>query len=321
MNRITKATKTGAWAAACFLLLILPAAAAETPPSASAALCKSGFSSKSEKVASGIELISASCEAPLFKAFITKISLTSAGYEIITTPPKLFFSEVEQFGKKTGSLVATNGGFYGKGHGGWFMSYGKEMGKFIDNEYTSVLGVGKNKNGKIKAEIFPPEHIMPKGGGAPDWIFHGLTGIPLMLHDGKIISTLPSDNFIKPPEKPGPSMWEERHPRTGVGFSKDGSQMLLVVVDGRQKSWSKGLRIKEFAQLFKQFGTWNALNLDGGCSSAMYVNNGKGLVSSPCQPKGKVRLVATHFAVVPLKKVKTVSKIFMLPGRLLQTLL
>jgi hypothetical protein len=60
------------------------------------------------------------------------------------------------------------------------------------------------------------------------------------------------------------------HPRTAIGLDRDTGQLLLVVVDGRQ-DFSRGLTMKEMAQLFQRLGAEDALNLDGGGSSIMLV--------------------------------------------------
>lgn len=57
-------------------------------------------------------------------------------------------------------------------------------------------------------------------------------------------------------------------PRTAVGFSQDGKKMFLAVVDGRQVD-SRGMTFKEMAELMKEYGAFNVLNLDGGGSSTM----------------------------------------------------
>ena len=54
--------------------------------------------------------------------------------------------------------------------------------------------------------------------------------------------------------------------------------MVFAVVDGRQED-SHGLTLTEFAELLVKFGVQNAINLDGGGSSALYVNDG--VVNSP----------------------------------------
>lgn len=173
------------------LLIWLAAAPDAARGEGTPSLCKSGFKTSTENVADGVDLVSESCDSPLYKAFIAKISLKGAKHEIITTPVKLHYSELATFAQETGSVLATNGGFFGPEHGGWFMSFGKESGKFTDDENTSVLAFGKNEGGKIRVEIFPPEHVMPKGGGAPSWIVHGLTGMPILVKNGVINTVYP----------------------------------------------------------------------------------------------------------------------------------
>ncbi|MBX9927844.1 MAG: phosphodiester glycosidase family protein [Gemmatimonadaceae bacterium] len=75
-----------------------------------------------------------------------------------------------------------------------------------------------------------------------------------------------------------PAFSAARHPRTGVGFSRDSSTILLVTVDGRRKS-SVGMSLAEFAALFERLGASEAMNLDGGGSTAMVV--GGTLVNLP----------------------------------------
>lgn len=65
----------------------------------------------------------------------------------------------------------------------------------------------------------------------------------------------------------GASFAPVRHPRTAVGLAHDGREMILVVVDGRQKPYSDGMTLRELAELFRSLGASQALNLDGGGSS------------------------------------------------------
>ncbi len=65
--------------------------------------------------------------------------------------------------------------------------------------------------------------------------------------------------------------WDERHPRTCIGFSADSSKVYFVVIDGRSTS-STGVTLSEAAGVFLGLGAVNAVNLDGGGSSCMVVN-------------------------------------------------
>jgi hypothetical protein len=62
-----------------------------------------------------------------------------------------------------------------------------------------------------------------------------------------------------------------RHPRTGIGFSRDSTTLFLVTVDGRQES-SSGMSLVEFAELMRSIGVFEGLNLDGGGSTTMVIN-------------------------------------------------
>lgn len=62
-----------------------------------------------------------------------------------------------------------------------------------------------------------------------------------------------------------------RHPRTAAGIADDGRRLLLVTVDGRQPGWSVGMRLDELGRLLLALGAQDAINLDGGGSTAMVV--------------------------------------------------
>jgi exopolysaccharide biosynthesis protein len=64
--------------------------------------------------------------------------------------------------------------------------------------------------------------------------------------------------------------FNDKHPRTAMGYTKDG-KLIILVVEGRNKNAGGATLIQE-AQIFKDLGCWEALNLDGGGSSCMLVN-------------------------------------------------
>lgn len=60
-----------------------------------------------------------------------------------------------------------------------------------------------------------------------------------------------------------------RHPRTGIGISRDREKIWLLVVDGRQPNVSVGMSLPEMSSFLEQLGAWEAYNLDGGGSTTM----------------------------------------------------
>jgi len=92
-----------------------------------------------------------------------------------------------------------------------------------------------------------------------------------------------------------------RHPRTAIGIANNGKRLLLVVVDGRRKPYSDGMTLRELATLMLALGARDALNLDGGGSTTMVVENPKSgkleIANRPSDPTGE-RPVGDALAVV-----------------------
>jgi len=118
-----------------------------------------------------------------------------------------------------------------------------------------------------------------------------LRSSPGLLHDFKELVG-GSDNIILLNGERGEGD-DLFNPRTGMGISKDKTKVYMMVVDGRQTN-SKGATMKDFGEIFRAVGAWNAVNLDGGGSSVMVVNDK--MVNSPSD--GAVRAVGNGVLVV-----------------------
>jgi hypothetical protein len=102
-------------------------------------------------------------------------------------------------------------------------------------------------------------------------------GGPVLVRDGK------------------PTGWTSRpirHPRTAVGF--DDEHLYLFVVDGRQEGLSAGMNYPELAETLIELGCEQAMNLDGGGSSTLWL--GGQVVNSPSD--GMERRVANSLIVI-----------------------
>lgn len=92
-----------------------------------------------------------------------------------------------------------------------------------------------------------------------------------------------------------PAFAAVRHPRTAVGYDSRSGTVWLVVVDGRQPSHSNGMTLPELASLFEALGADEAINFDGGGSTALVV--GSVAVNRPSEPSGE-RPVANGLALI-----------------------
>jgi hypothetical protein len=100
-------------------------------------------------------------------------------------------------------------------------------------------------------------------------------GFPVLVRDSVEVEGLDAAG--------GANFGPVRHPRTIVGLAANGRRILLVVVDGRQPGVSAGMTLRESAALMRALGAREAINLDGGGSSAMVLR----------EPDGTMRLLNT----------------------------
>ena len=100
---------------------------------------------------------------------------------------------------------------------------------------------------------------------------------PQIIKSGKIAITHVQERM---PE----SFATERHPRTAVGKTADGL-LLMVTVDGRQPKISVGMSLYSLANLLLELSAVEAINLDGGGSTTMVVNDR--VVNSPSDQTGE----------------------------------
>ena len=86
-----------------------------------------------------------------------------------------------------------------------------------------------------------------------------------------------------------------RHPRTAVAYDPEAGRLWVMVVDGRQGSYSSGMTLAEMTAALSATDAAEALNLDGGGSSVM-VARGR-IMSRPSDEQGE-RAVRNALAVV-----------------------
>lgn len=64
---------------------------------------------------------------------------------------------------------------------------------------------------------------------------------------------------------------EDKHPRTAMGYTKNGD-LILLVIEGRFPGKAEGATLVQEAKMLQQAGCVEALNLDGGGSSCLLIN-------------------------------------------------
>lgn len=112
----------------------------------------------------------------------------------------------------------------------------------------------------------------------PEWdnVNHIISGGPYLIKKGQV--------YVDMTEQKLGSIGG-RNPRTAVGYTAD-NNLIIVTVDGRESS-SVGMTLFELANFMKSLGCYNAMNLDGGGSTVLYIN---GRVVNHPQVQGGIAL-------------------------------
>jgi Phosphodiester glycosidase len=148
------------------------------------------------------------------------------------------------------------------------------------------------------AGLGAPVELDPRLGARPTGDVPGdiAGGGPRLLAAGRVRVRSSAEGFapLSAPWFHG-SFVAARHPRTLAGV-RAGGTLLLVTVDGRRPGWSAGVTLNEAARVMRSLGARDALNLDGGGSTAMAVRGRA--VSRPSDLTGE-RPVSDALVVLP----------------------
>ena len=222
---------------------------------------------------------------------IVRINVARGGIRPLVTPPDRPKSDqpynartTSEFAKKFKLQLAINGG----GFRPWYdykLFYFPHSG-----DKVSPLGTTISENFSFNASEDQELPLLMFGGTRPVEIGYiaskaeyAVSGTRLLVDNGEITEGLDSRKLA---------------PRTTAGVDKKGQTLIIVIVDGRQSGYSKGITLKEIAQILLENGAERALELDGGGSSTLVLNrDGNPVVlNSPVHRgiPGIERPVATH---------------------------
>ena len=186
-------------------------------------------------------------------------------------------SEMKQtslISKENQALASINGSFYNmkEGFSVCYLGKGKEVVDTTENHLfarcTGAVYVHKNKT-KIMPWNKEIESNYKQKKGAT------LGSGPLLIHKGKDVWNDEKDTFNK-----------TKHPRSAIFITKD-KKTVFITVDGRRQGNATGVSIAELTHLIRILGGHDALNLDGGGSTTLWMEGApeNGVLNSPSDNK------------------------------------
>lgn len=162
--------------------------------------------------------------------------------------------------KMVGAVFAINGDYYGFRERGIIIRDG-----VLFRDKGARPGLAMYLDGTMRIydeEATTGEQLIADG------VWNTVSFGPALVDDGKMVEGIGS---VEIDTNIGNHSIQGRNPRTGIGMIAP-NHFLFIVVDGRSRSHSLGLRMEDFAQLFIDRGATVAYNLDGGGSATMYFN-------------------------------------------------
>ncbi len=216
---------------------------------------------------------------------VVVVDLASPGVRIRATRPADRGTTVSSFAEAYGCQVATNGDFFAGGYVplGLAMGGSEFWAGTTDGAEESFFGFAADKT----VTVSPPWDVVPAlDRGLVDVV----SGRELVTIDGAAADYVAGNPDV--------------HPRTALGVDATGERLFLAVVDGRS-AVSVGMTLFQLGALMADVGAWQAINLDGGGSSALQVAAEGGIVNTPSD--GGQRVVANHLGVAVLRFAATVE--------------
>ena len=167
---------------------------------------------------------------------------------------------ISQLSAENQALASINGSFYNmqKGNSVCYLRLGKEVVDTTTTREFKLRVTGAVYTHKKKLRIVPwsreTEAKYKKKKG------NVLASGPLLMEDGETCSWEMCDS----------SFVATKHPRSAIFTTKD-KKTVLITVDGRSKGNAIGVSIPELAHLIRILNGKDALNLDGGGSTTLWM--------------------------------------------------
>jgi len=193
-----------------------------------------------------------------------RLALASAGDSLKTT---------SWFGKNHEALVALNGTFFDVKKGG-SVDFIKIDGTVFDSTKTTP-GKPLAEHQQAALTIQRNRLDIAYGGNRPGWetslpVENVMVSGPFLLENNAAHALLKN------------AFNDNRHPRSALGTGPR-RRLLLVTVDGRHAN-AAGMNLHELTALLRWLGCRDALNLDGGGSTTLWLRD-HGVVNYPSDSK------------------------------------
>jgi hypothetical protein len=248
----------------------------------------------------GVRLIHSKSTVPRqVDMWIVEIDMSAPGLDFFATPSNGALpgettpQTTRSFVTQVGAQLGVNASFFESAGGGQFNVQGLSVSNGdAYSEFQPARLVALNVSAANVATIIQATGTSGLSHTPPTSLYNAVGGDARLVANG--VNVANSGNTAI-------------HPRTAAGVTADG-KLLLFTVDGRNVGHSEGLTITEMANILIRWGARDAINLDGGGSTTLVMDNPATSSNDPQVTNfpsdllpsglpGKERAVANSFAV------------------------
>jgi len=216
---------------------------------------------KEKKVARGVKLKHYWFDHSLFGASqnitILEVKMNGSNRIDVVADPKVL-KLTSSFGREANAIAGVNGTYFNMKNGGssWYV---RVDGRTVDSNWV----VRKERNFRERCAL------VCNGDRLSIEAWDGTAGWEKQLQGEDVMASGPL-MLLNKQRIPNDTVKfnTDRHPRTAVAVK--GNRLLLITVDGRNNK-AAGMSIPELASFVKWLGADDAMNLDGGGSTTMWV--------------------------------------------------
>jgi len=205
-------------------------------------------------------------ELPGLDAHVVLIDLHCPAVDVVATRPVDRHVSVSGFAQEYGAQIAINANFFDGSTCGLAMGDGRVWRDAYRDRCGASVAFGPREGGTRLAFF---ESVDQPTTCELGWARQVITGWPRLLDRGAVV--------FEPEEPIGMYRF---HPRTAVGATPGGDTLVLAVVDGRRNGLA-GMTSLGLIPLMEEFGASDAINLDGGGSTELYIVAEGGVVNRP----------------------------------------
>ncbi|MCC7537750.1 MAG: phosphodiester glycosidase family protein [Deltaproteobacteria bacterium] len=208
---------------------------------------------------------------------VVMVDLSRSEMSVVATAPDGRRTVTSEFARTNGAVVAVNGNWFGGSTCGLAAGSGQVWPDAYADGCDASIGFGGNR-----AAAFDSRRIH-RGPVPQPWMTDVVTGKPWLVKAGR-----PQGPWTRP------RRMDDRAQRTAIGLTQDGRTLILLVADGRRRDVS-GVTGAELVTMLRELGAHDAINLDGGGSSTLFIAAEGGVVNR--QRGTHERIVGNHLGI------------------------